>query len=224
MIPGIVDSPASSSLQRLIMRFFLIHGSFGHPQENWLPWLRVELEKLGHEVIVPAFPCEDFSSFDARVKADPSTVAHNQNLENWFKVLEPYLANVDKNTVFVGHSAGPQFICRVLETVKTKVKASFFVAGFWGLTGEPTFDAVNRTFAEYPYDWSTISKRSDKFVLINADNDPYVPKDKSAALYLALQQTGADVKQITIPGGGHLNVEAGYAEFQELLELIKKLI
>ncbi len=35
---------------------FLIHGSYGHPQENWFPWLKKELESLGHKVYVPAFP------------------------------------------------------------------------------------------------------------------------------------------------------------------------
>jgi hypothetical protein len=35
---------------------FIIHGSYGYPEENWFPWLKKELSKLGHRVFVPKFP------------------------------------------------------------------------------------------------------------------------------------------------------------------------
>ena len=34
----------------------IIHGSYGSPDENWFPWLKKELQKIGYKVFVPAFP------------------------------------------------------------------------------------------------------------------------------------------------------------------------
>jgi len=52
---------------------FIIHGSYGNPDENWFPWLKVELEKLGHKVFVPKFPTPE-----------------NQSLNSWKKVFSEY--------------------------------------------------------------------------------------------------------------------------------------
>ena len=34
-------------------RAVLVHGWSGSPDEQWFPWLRVELEKIGYKVDVP---------------------------------------------------------------------------------------------------------------------------------------------------------------------------
>lgn len=38
------------------MNYFLIHGSFGSPFANWLPWLRKQLRNQSEEVYTPDFP------------------------------------------------------------------------------------------------------------------------------------------------------------------------
>jgi len=37
------------------MKSFIIHGTYGKPEENWFTWLKENLEERGHEVIVPSF-------------------------------------------------------------------------------------------------------------------------------------------------------------------------
>ena len=32
------------------MNFIIIHGIYGHPEENWFPWLKNKLEGMGYEV------------------------------------------------------------------------------------------------------------------------------------------------------------------------------
>ena len=36
--------------------YFIIHGSFGSPFENWFPWLHDFIESDGKQVYVPDFP------------------------------------------------------------------------------------------------------------------------------------------------------------------------
>ena len=50
--------------------YFIIHGSFGSPFVNWIPWLRKELEEENSEVYTPDFP----------------TGVGYQNYNNWSKL------------------------------------------------------------------------------------------------------------------------------------------
>ena len=53
--------------------YVIIHGSYGHPFENWEPWLFNVLTSEGKQVLAPQFPCID------------------QNYENWKRVIVDYL-------------------------------------------------------------------------------------------------------------------------------------
>lgn len=183
-------------------KIFLIHGSYGNSQENWFPWLKAELEKLRHTVIVPKFPTPE-----------------NQSLESWNKIFEKHLHLIDENTIFVGHSLGPAFILSLLEkfSLAKSIKACFFVSGFIELLDNPTFDNVNKTFVNQEFNWAQIKRNCKKFQVYHSDNDPYVPLscgDKLAKLL--------GVKLIVIPNAGHFNAKAGYTKFERLLEEIKK--
>ncbi len=180
----------------------IIHGSYGHPGENWFPWLKKELEALGHRVFVPKFP-----------------TPKNQSLKNWLLIFRKYEKYLDEESIVVGHSIGPAFLLSVIEA--HKVKTAFFVAGFIGkFTGKwanPSFNKINRTFAEKVFDWKKIKKNCNKFYLFYSDNDPYVPPEKAFELGKHL-----DVKPILMKNAGHFNERAGYIEFKFLLDKIKK--
>jgi len=180
------------------MKFFIIHGSYGNPNENWFPWLKIELEKSGHEVIMPTFPTPE-----------------GQSLETWMKVFDEYINQIDSETIFVGHSLGPAFILSVLEKIDIKVRACFFVAGWLTQLNNPDFDEINKTFLEKKFDWTKIKNNCEQFYLFNSDNDPYVPSDNAKKMGLNL-----NVDIITIPNAGHFNKAAGYTKFKRLLDEI----
>ena len=120
-----------------MVNVIIIHGSYGSPDENWLPWLKAELEKDGHDVYVPKFPTPG-----------------GQSLENWLKVFEKYERFLNEDAVLIGHSIGPGFILNVLENLEHPVRACFFVAGFLGRLDNPDFDGINteviRFLAHHP--------------------------------------------------------------------------
>ena len=178
---------------------FIIHGAYGHPNENWFPWLKSELEKLGCKVFVPRFP-----------------TPKDQSLENWLKVFEDYKQCLNENSIVVGHSLGPAFLLNVLENLDKPIKAAFFVSGFVGLLGNPEIDNINKSFVDRSFDWQKIKQNCKKFYIFHSDNDPYVPLEKAKEL---AKNLGVDV--ILVKNAGHFNEKAGYARFELLLEKIK---
>lgn len=183
------------------MKFFIIHGSYGNPEENWFPWLKDKLESVGHTVFVPEFP-----------------TPKNQTLKNWTIVFEKYIDKIDNDTIFIGHSLGPSFILSLLEKLNLPkpIKTCFLISGFIGLLNNEEFDEINKTFVEKEFNWDKIKKNCKKFYIIHSDNDPYVSIEKAEEL---AEKLGFEV--ILIKGAGHFNTKSGYSEFPELLKRIK---
>ncbi|MFH1307500.1 MAG: alpha/beta hydrolase [archaeon] len=183
------------------MNVIMIHGSYGNPEENWFPWLKKELEKIGCKVFIPKFP-----------------TPKNQSLNNWMKVLESYKQYLDESSIIIGHSLGPAFILTVLEKLDKRIKASFFVAGFVSWLGNEDFDKINKTFVNKKFEWDKIKKNCGKFILYSSDNDPYVPLKKSQEI---ADKVGVSIN--IIRGAGHFNKNSRYTKFNKLLEDIKNI-
>ena len=177
------------------MKFVIFHGAYGNPNENWIPWLKAELEKLGHPVLVPKFPTPDM-----------------QDLGNWLEVFDG--SELDEQTIVIGHSLAPAFILNLLQT--RKVRAAFFVSGFLGEIGDSDFDGINSSFM-INFDWGKIKEHCKRFYLYHSRDDPYVPLEKSQYIALMLK---SDLR--VFDDAGHFNAKAGYTKFPELLEDIKK--
>jgi predicted alpha/beta hydrolase family esterase len=180
------------------MTVFIIHGAYGHPGENWFPWLQTELDKLDVEVILPKFP-----------------TPKGQSLQAWLEIIDDY--KIHKDDILVGHSIGSAFVLRLLE--KYKVKAAFLVAGFLGRLNSEEVDEINHSFFEKPFNWQKIKNNCKNIFIINSDNDPYVPLDKAEQIAEKL-----NVAAIIVKGAGHFNKAAGYLRFDMLLKELKKFI
>ena len=177
---------------------FIIHGAYGNPKENWIPWLKNELEKQDYKVYVPKFP-----------------TPRKQTLNNWLKVFKKYEKYADEDSILIGHSLGVTFILTLLE--KIKIKSAYLVAGFISPLNNPQFDRINRTFINKKFNWRKIRRNCNKFYLFHSDNDPYVPLEKAEEIAKKLK-----IRIIIVKNAGHFNKDSGYIKFPELLKKIAK--
>lgn len=180
----------------------IVHGAYGDPEENWIPWLKAALHEDGHEVIAPVFPTPEGQTWDEWLR-----IAH-QALEG----------RARKDTILIGHSIGAAFVASLAEMTDKPFKAVFFLSPFFRQLGLPDFDPINATFLQRAFDKAKIRRGAKKIVCIAGGDDPYVP--------LAIAREAADIagaKLIVVEKGGHLNAGAGFTEFPLLLEKIRKV-
>jgi len=180
--------------------YLLLHGSFGSPFSNWIPYLRKEIETKNLEVYTPDFPIG----------------IKYQNYENWSKLLKTYVEAdiINENTVIFAHSIAPVFISKFLVENKIKVKRLIFVCGFNNYFGiNDDYDIVNRSM--YFNNLSDIRNYCSDIVCFYSDNDPYVKYESEKEFADSITKN-----QIMISGGGHLNSESGYDKFTELLKFL----
>ena len=180
--------------------YLIVHGSFGSPFSNWIPYLRKELESKNLKVYTPDFPIG----------------VGFQNYENWSNLLKTYVEAkiLDENTVIFAHSIAPVFICKFLILNKIKVKRFVFVCGFNNYLGiDEDYDAVNESM--FLSNLSNVKSYCNDIVCFYSDNDPYVKYEAEKEFADTITEN-----QIMISGGGHLNTESNYTEFKELLDYL----
>ncbi len=177
----------------------LLHGTDGTPQSAWLPWLKKELEKAGYEVWVPALPNN-----------------HTPNRQ----VYNDFLLGNDwdfTDNIIIGHSSGAVSVLNLLADKRCpKINTAVMVGAWAHMDGtELDFAQFKDTFPPNGFDFTTIINKAKILLFIHGDNDPYCPLEQAKLL---AQNTKSDI--VIIPNGGHLNRDAGYDEFPELLEIL----
>jgi predicted alpha/beta hydrolase family esterase len=175
----------------------IFHGTEGYPEENWFPWLKGELEKVGYKVSVPQFPSPPIV---------PAKIAE------WWEILKSY--NIDEDTVLIGHSLGGKFLLRILEKLDKPVQVAVFVGTPIGIQPIANNERDN-AFTGNGFDWERIKSNAKRFEVFQSDTDPYVGLENGKVLAERL-----GVKLNFISNAGHFNKSAGYTKFPQLLEKI----
>ncbi len=184
------------------MRAFIIHGTYGSPTENWIPWLKTELEQLGCEVIVPSFPTPE-----------------GQDLATWLSVWQPYNAQLDDQTILIGHSLGATFVLRILEQAPHPIRTAFLVAGFAQPLEISSLNSLLASFVKPPFNWVKIRQNAAEFHVFQSDNDPYVPFERGGEL---ARNLGCEMT--IVKNAGHFSEKTGYTHFELLVEAIKRVL
>ena len=119
----------------------------------------------------------------------------------------------NENLYLVGHSLGATTILRYLEfPVSKKVSGVILISGPCKKNNNRHIDS----FLEDKLDFGRIKSKSEKFLIIHSDNDPYVPLENAQILSSEL-----DAKLVIVPGGGHFNSASGFFTLPQCLDGLK---
>jgi predicted alpha/beta hydrolase family esterase len=181
------------------MTVLILHGIQGSPNENWFPWLKGQLEKKGHTVLLPELPESD-----------------NPDRKDWLKTVTDILLKTSlDDLVIVGHSLGVVTALDFLENAKAKVNALISVSGFAYDYGS----SLNAYFLkERIIDFKKVKEHLRQAFVIYGDNDPYVSQEALKSLAENLEVTPK-----VIPNGGHVNSTSGFTSFPYIVEIIDGL-
>jgi predicted alpha/beta hydrolase family esterase len=146
----------------------LLHGYASGPDRHWLPWMHRELESRGLGVFAPKLP-------------DP----FRPDFKKWFRTMATEAKQWNKRTVVVGHSLGGALALRLLEHAALgRVAACILVAApFCSPLSLERFTS----FFEKPIDWFHLQRRSSRFIVVQAKDDPLIPYDNALRYQEALE-------------------------------------
>jgi uncharacterized protein len=136
-------------------RVIIVHCWEGTPQYCWYPKVKKDLEEKGFEVEVPEMP----------ETATPKLIG-------WLPTLQSVAQSPNEDLFLIGHSLGCITIMRYLAGLEDdqKVGGVVFVAGF---TDDLGFGEL-KNFFQTPIEFEKVKAKTENFVAIASDNDPFV--------------------------------------------------
>ena len=166
----------------------------GTVEDNWFPWLKRALEKLGLKVIAQNFPDSDLA-----------------RASYWLPFLKKLGA--DKNTILIGHSSGAIAAMRYAQN--HKLFGSVLVGANYTDLGD-TKEKLSGYY-DSPWNWSAI-KRNQKFIIqFHSTDDPYIPVSEARYVH---QHLNSDYFEFT--NQGHFGYPKPKLTFPEIIAIVKK--
>lgn len=176
-------------------RVIIIHGNGGGtPQDNWIPYLKTELEKLGVKVETPQFP-------DAVLA----------RMSYWIPFLKDTL-KADKDTIIVGHSSGAIAAMKYAEN--TPLLGSVLIGTYHSDLGIET-EKISGYF-DQPWNWDAIKKNQKWIIQFSDLKDPWIPIAEARHVRDKL-----DTEYHESDGNGHFGGDHYKETFPEALQAIR---
>jgi uncharacterized protein len=172
-------------LEKLMSTIVVSHAYGNSEQSVWYPFLRDQMQPLGHSVDIPNLP-------------DSQTPRPGP----WRTALAGRaLATPAAETVLVGHSIGAVNVLRFLERHdpdRDGVFAGVLLVG--AMAHEVGYDALVEFFAE-PFDWARIRRSARHFHVLNAADDSVLIPDPFEHSAVFVTEIGATAT--ILPEGKH---------------------
>lgn len=181
-----------------MIRAILIHGNGGgKPTDNWFPYLKKELKKIGIKTDASQFPDADLA-----------------RASYWIPFLKDTL-KADDNTIIIGHSSGAIAAMKFAE--RNQILGSVLVGAYHsdlGIEKEKLSGYFNT-----PWDWNAIKKNQKWIIQFAGTNDPWIPIEEARFVH---EKLNTDYYEST--DQGHFGGDFYKENFPEALAAIKAKI
>lgn len=176
----------------------LLHGTGGSNTDYfWFEDTKKYLEEHGYEAWWPLLPD-----------------TNKPKLQETIEFIEQNMPAIDSETIVIGHSSACPLILHLLESHEVTVKQVILVAGYYVKISEGSAGMLPESF-----NWKEIKGRSQEFIFINSDNDPWKCDDIQARE--AAKQLDAPL--IVHFGQGHMG-SGSFNQPYKTFPLLKRLI
>jgi predicted alpha/beta hydrolase family esterase len=176
------------------LRVIIIHGnSGGKPTDNWIPYVKEQLEKKGFNVVAPQFPDN-----------------HIARASYWLPFLKNEL-KADGNTIIVGHSSGAIAAMRFAE--ENPLYGSVLVGGYHSDLGIEN-EKISGYF-DKPWNWEAIKKNQNWIIEFSSSDDPWIPIEEARYVHEKLATEYHEFNN-----QGHFGGDYYKPEFPELVAAI----
>jgi|SRR3989344_558038 len=176
------------------IKVIFIHGNGGGTaKDNWFPYLKRELEKIGIKVIAKNFP-------------DPVLA----RAKYWLPFLKKLGA--DENTVLIGHSSGAIAALRFAEN--NKILGSVLVGGYYTDLGDE--GEKKSGYFDESWNWEKIKNNQKWIIQFNSQDDPWIPIAEARYINKMLNTEYHEYEK-----EGHFGADKYYPEFPKLVEVLK---
>ena len=182
-------------------KIYILHGWGGDPDGAWKPWLKKELENLGHHVEVPSMPN-----------------SNNPVISEWLEKMNKDIINPNEDTILIGHSLGGLAILKYLETIPENIKIDkvILVASVIDSIKDmnESQSKIAKPWLADSLDSKKIISSSNKIIGFFSDNDPYIPLESSEIVKNKLKG------EVISEHNGHYNEESNVYEVPQILKAI----
>lgn len=188
-------------MKNIIKKVYIVPDYRSTSNDHWYPWLSRQLKNAGFESkrIMLANPFQP-------------------DLGEWQQNLKLQIPHLDENTFLVAHGLSGLSVLRFLQDHSAqqpcKIGGVVLVAAFD--TPLLAWSELNKMLQMVRLDLKKLPLSYKRAVMLMSNNDPYVPAPLSLRLAHSLNAQIFELKN-----AGHFCTVDGFAEFPQLLEIMK---
>jgi len=137
-------------------KVIFIHGYTSSPKKNKYQLISQELDRLGIDYSIPAFPGGEYPQSD-----------------EWLEVIDKEVKNTTKPVILVGHSLGTRAAILYLDRFERKVDTVILIAAFNNNfeKNKKRRDGNYADFFDYALNMGKVKELADRFIVIHSKDD-----------------------------------------------------